>query len=172
MITGSPLILLDVPPTTINTLISAAVALLIGATVILLGLALRALVEAVMARLRQSSTSGESPTLTALFDALMPFIYQAILAGEKIALWSMDQTDAVLTGLDKAQIANSLYALLPDMLMINGVPLPIGRIKALVPRDLFALWVKEAYDSAHGFILRNEAYLREQVELETKDKQG
>src|SRR4051812_44557340 len=137
--------------------IQIAVAVLIGAAVILTALALTAFV----ARLRQSTAQ---PGIDEVLDALLPYFYQAILAGERAALWGMQQTDSILTGVNKAQVANSLYDLLPDVILVGEIPLPISTIKRLVTREAFAAWVKELYDGTQAFIRTNEDYLRAQVE--------
>ncbi len=107
---------------------------------------------------------GKTPALDGIIEALNPWVYQAILAGEKLALKALAAADTQLESDDKADIANRLYAILPDNLVVEGIPLPIALVKRFVTRDLFAQMVKDTYDAAHAFILRNEAYLTDQVE--------
>jgi hypothetical protein len=134
-------------------------AVLVGALVILLGLALRAGI----ARVRAWS-QGKNPGLDAFLDALTPYLYQAIFAGERAILWGFEQADAALLAADRKKVADGVYDLLPDTLIVNGVPLPIAKVKLLVTRELFEQWVKTVYDQTHAFILKNEAYLKSQVD--------
>ena len=139
-----------------DTLINANIALALGTLLIVLSLS----ALAIAARVRGKTNK---PAVDEILTALTPWLYKAIIAGERAALWGLQQTDAVITGADKAQVAESLYALLPDVIVIDGLPIPVARIKALVPRDTFAAWVKDLYDGTHALILANENYLRSQV---------
>ncbi len=146
----------------LNSLLDANVSLALGALVIVGTL----LALAFITELRHRTTN---PAVDDILNALTPWLYKAIIAGEHAALWGMEETDSVLQHTDKARVANSLYDLLPAVILLpNGLPLPIGRIKALVPRDIFAVWVKDAYDATHAFILANETYLRSQVDALTQ----
>lgn len=107
------------------------------------------------------------PAVHLVIEALVPYIYRAILAGERMALLGLTQLDTELAGEDKAAVANSIYNLLPDFLLIGKVPVPINMVKMLVPKDKFEALVKDAYEAAHGFLLKNENYLTAQIfELE------
>ncbi len=136
-----------------------ATAVLVGALAILLGLALRAGIAQVRAW-----SQGKNPGLDAFLDALTPYLYQAIFAGERAILWGFEQADAALLAADRKKVADGVYDLLPDTLIVNGVPLPIAKVKVLVTRELFEQWVKTVYDQTHAFILKNEAYLKSQVD--------
>jgi hypothetical protein len=142
----------------LNALIQADAALLIGALVILLAY----IALAAIGHLRRKYAN---PGLDAILNALTPFLYRAIVAGERAALQGLRDADAILTGADKAAIANRLYALLPDTIMVGKIPVPVSRIKALVPRYLFAEWIKDAYDATHAFLIRNEEYLQAQIRV-------
>src|SRR5260221_5551262 len=139
-----------------DTLINANVALAMGALLIVLSLSALAIANRVRGK-------TDKPAVDEILTALTPWLYKAIIAGERAALWGLQQTDSVITGADKAQVAESLYALLPDVIVIDGLPIPVSRLKALVPRDTFAAWVKNFYDGTHALILANEDYLRSQV---------
>jgi hypothetical protein len=125
---------------------------------------------AFIAELRHRTTN---PAVDDILNALTPWLYKAIIAGEHAALRGMEETDAVLQNMDKAKVANSLYDLLPAVIVLpNGLPLPVGRLKVLVPRETFASWVKDAYDDTHAFILANETYLRSQVDALTHSNEA
>lgn len=104
------------------------------------------------------------PQQAQVLDALQPFILRGILAAEQLAQQGLAGLDTTITGLDKGQIANSVYDLIPDVLVVAGHPLPISLIKSLVTRDAFTVAVKDAYDNSHAFILRNETFLQNQVD--------
>lgn len=140
-----------------SDLMTAAVIVLFGGLLILSALALQAFVAA----LRRQITH---PTAAELLQALTPWLYRAVLAGEHAALLGLRQADSLLTGADKAEVANRLYDLLPDTLIVSGKSIPISLVKALITRERFAALVKDVYDSAHAFLLRNEAYLLDQMD--------
>ena len=148
-----------------DTLINANIALALGGLLIVLALVALAIVARVAARVAAPvrSKSTTSSGVVQVLTALTPWLYKAIIAGERAALWGLQQTDSVITGADKAQVAASLYALLPDVIVVDGLPIPVARIKALVPRDTFEEWVKDLYDGTHALIMSNENYLRSQV---------
>lgn len=142
------------------SVIDVAVAIAIGCVLILLGIALFHIVQAA----RASAVTNNQPGISDVLDALTPYIYRAILAGERATLWGLDQVDASIHGADKKAVADSVYALLPDMVMVGSFPLPLSTIKAFVPRETFEARVKDLYDQADAFIQRNEVYLKSQVD--------
>jgi len=139
------------------SVIDIVVAVVIGLCIILLALAARG----IFGELRKSAKPGVQEIL----NALDPYIWRAIMAGERTVVWGMDQAEAWLEGADKKAVADSVYALLPDTVVVGGLPLPIGAVRSFVPREVFEARVKDLYDSADAFIQRNEAYLKGQVDL-------
>jgi hypothetical protein len=75
----------------LNALIQADSALLIGALVILLAY----IALAAIGHLRRKYAN---PGLDAILNALTPFLYRAIVAGERAALQGLRDADAILTG--------------------------------------------------------------------------
>jgi hypothetical protein len=155
-----------------------ATAVLVGALVILLGLALRAGLAQIRAQsqgknpgldARRDQTPVSAPgqviPTDAFLDALTPYLYKAIFAGERAILWGFEQADVAVLAADRKKVADGVYDLLPDTLIVDGVPLPISKVKLLVTREIFEQWVKTVYDQTHAFILKNEAYLRSQVDM-------
>jgi hypothetical protein len=130
-----------------------AVTLAVGAVLILAALALLNILS-----------HSKQPALHAVCAALEPYALKAIFAGERFALLGLTQFDTKLAGADKATVANSIYDLLPDVLLVGNIPLPISAVKLLVPRDKFQELVKDVYDQSHAFIVRNEEYLKRQVD--------
>lgn len=146
-----------------------------GAVVIIVAVALSVLIAALLDRI-QAGSDGETGTeddidLSDIRAALVPFIVQGILAGEKLAQAGLEKFDAVLTGADKAEIANSVYNLLPDVVFVGGKAVPIGFIKTFVTPAVFAGWVKTTYDSAHAFVQRNQDYLAKYTDAFVDDLQ-
>jgi hypothetical protein len=106
---------------------------------------------------------SKQPALHAVLDALTPYIYKAIFAGERFALLAEQQLDTRLAGTDKKAVADSMYNLLPDFLPVGRFLLPINVVKMLVPRVQFEQVVQDVYEQTHGFLLKNEDYLKQQV---------
>lgn len=134
----------------------------------LIGLLIAAAVTGVSGLLwriiQKQKATASAPNVVEFFEALTPWLYKAVLAGEKALIWSLDEADQKIEGADKKAVADSTYALLPDSLLIGGRPIPIGLVKTVVTEDLWESWIKGAYDQAHAFILKNESYLRGQVD--------
>lgn len=114
--------------------------------------------------LTRSKTNN--PTLDAVISAVTPYVYRGILAGEYAVQWAEDAAIAQIDAADKKAVADSLYSLLPDTLMIPGFPfpLPASVLKRIVTQEIFEKLVKDAFDSADAFILANEKYLKAQID--------
>lgn len=140
-------------------MIDTATMLLVGAGLLIAALA----IMGIMAVIRQRN-AGKEPGVDAILDALQPWIYKAILAGEKLALDAMTDADTRINALDKKAVADSVYNALPETLSIAGVVLPITTVKRFVTQEMFEQWVKQFYESADAFIERNKSYLQSQVD--------
>lgn len=123
------------------------------------GLVVTAILLAVLLRARITN-----PTLIDIRAALLPYVFRAILAAEQIARQAMEQANESLESADKKAIADSVYALLPDVILIKGVPLPLALVKRFITREAFESLVKDIYDEAKAFIERNKSFLRAQVD--------
>lgn len=137
--------------------------------VLLGGVALLVLAALIYLLLRVRA-STKNVVLQQVIDGLMPYIYKGILAAEKIAQAGLEGVNAGLKGADKHQIAASIYNLLPDMLIIGPVPVPIRLIKRFVSLEEFETLIEQVYQESSGFITRNEAYLRKQVDYLVPDE--
>ena len=73
--------------------------------------------------------------------ALLPFAFQGICAAYRISEMAVDALGGRLRGLEKQEVANVIYDLLPDT--ISGIPLEI--VKAVVSRERFAELVQDAF---------------------------
>jgi hypothetical protein len=131
----------------------------------LIFLAAAAAIAVWLIRQRSTSTGFQRDVI----DALLPFVYRALLAGEKVAQDFMQNANVALAGVDKKQVADSVYALLPETISIRGVAVPIVIVKQIIPRDRFEQLVKDTYDAASAFIKRNQDYLRGQVDALVPD---
>src|SRR5512138_1352901 len=84
--------------------------------------------------------------------ALLPVVHQAICAAFKISEASARKGGQLLDGLEKKEIANMLYDLLPER--VGSIP--VGQIKKLVSREQFAALVERAYQDFdfryHGWL--------------------
>lgn len=79
--------------------------------------------------------------------ALMPFIQNAILFAYKESERHFDAVGERLAGIDKKLLADRVYDLLPDSLVVGGRVVPISFVKTLVPRERFAQAVQWAFDT-------------------------
>lgn len=136
--------------------IDQATAILVGAVILLVVV----LVLWAVGQLRKQKLPG----VDAIFAALQPYIFQAILAGERAVIWGYDDLEARLEGTDKKKVADSVYNLIPDTLWVGTVPLPSSLVKRLITRDEFAELVKKTYDGADAWLQKNEQYFRNQVD--------
>lgn len=163
-----------------NELINVTVGVGVGALIIL---ALAAVVLTVRkwqeSRAIDSDGDGEideadtNPTIDAILDALMPTVYKGIVAGEKMSVLALKRFKLVLEGEDKQAVADSLYNLLPDVVMVAGQPLPINLIKRLITKDDFSNLVKNVYDEIAAFLSANAGYIEKSVrDLLPDDQEG
>lgn len=130
------------------------IVLAVGAVLILLGtLLLKALRE----------QQGKSPSADGIIQALLPFVYKAIFAGEHYARLSLQNAGTALDGLDRKLIADTIYDALPPVLMIGRIPIPIAMIKYVITRERFEAIIEDVYKESKAFILRNDTYIRDQV---------
>lgn len=112
---------------------------------------------------RTKEAPDTAPGVLDILNALEPFAYQAIFSGEKLALWSLTQVDTQIDGADKKAIANALYDLLPEVVMVGATPIPVSLIKKVVSRDAFASLIEDIYRSTDAFLERNKEYLKSQI---------
>jgi hypothetical protein len=105
-----------------------------------------------LVRLVRWLQSGEQgyPGEREMEEALLPFIIQGILAAYKISEGAVDQFKQRLHGVDKAEIAERVYDLLPDQISVGKVVIPIGWIKQVVPEERFAELVQLAFEEGMG----------------------
>ncbi len=141
-------------------LLDIVIAILLGSAIVLLALGAFRVLRAVIQAVRAS----RAPGLEAVLAALEPWVFRAILAGERAVLWGFEEIDAKLAGIDKKQVADSVYALLPDVIFVGNRPVPVSFVKTLVTPQVFEGWIKSLYDQADAFIERNKQYLHDQVE--------
>lgn len=109
-------------------------------------------------------TADDVPAISSVESAVAPYVYSAILAGEKLAFQGLDQLKLQLASEDKKAIADSFYNLLPDVIYIAGQAVPLTLVRRILPVEDFERMVKEAYDRADALIQRNETYLKSQTD--------
>lgn len=131
------------------------VALAAGSFVILVGLA----VAYALTQIRANA----APRVQDILNALLPWVYKAIIAGEVIAADALDETGRDLDGLDKAAIANSLYNLLPNTITVGGRTLDIVFIKHIITLEMWTAFVKQNFDEVKAMIVSARDYLRKQI---------
>jgi hypothetical protein len=92
--------------------------------------------------------------------ALLPVIYDGICAAYRVSEIGMDEAQRRLSGLDKKQIADSIYRMLPDE--IGGYDLTL--IKRLVPPERFEQLVQDGFDRFDRFFVEHCAHFDELFE--------
>lgn len=136
--------------------VNVVIALVVGLAILGgLGAAVYAIV-----RVRAAS---KNPTVNAVLDALLPMVYRGIVAGQNAAVDALNDLDYVLEGADKAAVANSIYNLIPDVVLVNGKPIPVTLVKQIVKPEDFARLVKNVYDETAAFIRSNAGYIEKTV---------
>lgn len=147
---------MDVP-----TLIDIAVALLVGALMILLfTFTYRGLVKV-------GEGATITPTQELVLKALEKWALLAVVAGERTARGAITDFDIELSSVDQVALATKIYALIPDNLTIDNITLPIGLIKSLVPLTVFISQTQNLFAEAHAFLLKNETYLTNEINTTT-----
>jgi len=112
-----------------------------------------------------------NPQIGDIMEALEKYVYQAIATGERAVVWGLDEIEAYLDGEDKAAVANFWYDLLPENLVVYGVPIPINRVKALVPRENFQAFVRDLYDGFNTKVNQFEDQFKAQVDAFVPDEE-
>lgn len=79
-------------------------------------------------------------------DALLPFLYQSLMAAYKASESLMDAVGERLHGADKAMVARLVYVMLPDEVLLLGAS---WQWKKHVSKDKFANYLQKYFD---GFI--------------------
>lgn len=88
-------------------------------------------------------------------DAMLPVVYKAILAAYQLSEDGMDDLQTRMTGLDKKQIADYIYSMLPDKIG----EWDLRFVKGIISRERFEDLVQEVFDDAQLFISKRRALL-------------
>jgi hypothetical protein len=105
--------------------------------------------------------------------ALRPYAYAAIVTAFKLGEVARDDLARRLEGLDKKALADAVYALLPDAILVSGKLVPIGAIKSVITKEQWEALVQNAFDELMLIYRQNGAvldeWLRERIaELEAQ----
>lgn len=79
--------------------------------------------------------------------ALLPWVYRAIMAAYKASEYALDEFGRRLHGADKAQLARTVYELLPERIEVAGAIVPV---KAVIGQAEFERMIADAFD---GFLV-------------------
>ncbi len=140
--------------------ISIGIPLGVGATLLLATYGFWQLIKAI----RGTDLDENNVTLDAVLDALEKYVRDGIDAAFITTLRAFDTFELWLESADKAAVANSMYDLIPDVVMVGSIPIPVALVKRLVSRDEFEVMVKDAYDRVNAFVQQNETYFRSKVQ--------
>jgi hypothetical protein len=100
------------------------------------------------------------PYETAIESALMPIIFQGICAAYRLSEKGVDEVRERIRGADKKEIADSIYALLPDR--VGDFDLAL--VKGSVTPERFAQLVQDAFDRFDRFFVEHQAHFDELFE--------
>lgn len=78
--------------------------------------------------------------------ALLPVVYQGIMAAYRTSERAMDEIAARIRGSDKKALADTIYNLIPDVIVVQGKAIPVSIVKSLIPRWRFEELVQLAFD--------------------------
>jgi len=99
-------------------------------------------------------------------EALLPFLYQSLMAAYKASESLMDAVGERLRGADKARVARLVYARLPSVISLAGVD---WRWKRFVGEEKFARWLQERFDVfANWWDAAEEGVLKAILPMETE----
>lgn len=110
-----------------------------------------------------SKLKGETqgyPLEAVIEPLLLPIIYEAICSAYRVSEKALDEVGDRLKGLDKKDIADSVYAMLPDE--IGGHDITV--IKSVISRERFQQLVQNAFDRFDRFYQTHRAHFDEQFE--------
>jgi uncharacterized membrane protein YwzB len=89
---------------------------------------------------------------------LKPYVFQAIIVAYKISEKAFDDLENRLAGVDKKQIADSVYDMLPSE--INGVP--VVYLKAWISKEEFSLLIENLFLDTLEFMQDHQLLFDEQ----------
>lgn len=100
------------------------------------------------------------PFEAAIEAALLPVIFQGISVAYRLSERGVDEVHQRLKGADKKNIADSIYALLPDK--IGNFDLSL--VKRVVTRERFQRLVQDAFDRFDRFFVEHQTRFDELFE--------
>jgi hypothetical protein len=89
--------------------------------------------------------------------ALLPIIYQGICAAYRLNEISLNQLHQAIAGANKKEIADSIYAMLPDRIGDYDLSL----VKRIVSQERFEKLVQAAFDRFDRFYVEHQAHFDE-----------
>lgn len=90
----------------------------------------------------------------AVESALLPIIYQGICAAYRLNEMSLDQLHQAIAGANKKQVADSIYAMLPDKIGDHDLSI----VKRIVSQERFEQLVQAAFDRFDRFYVEHQAH--------------
>ncbi len=99
--------------------------------------------------------AGSSQVIQATIEAaLLPYVFEAIMAAYRLSEKNVDQGYDRLKGADKKELADSAYKLLPEKIG----DFDISFVKAWVTQERFQVLVQNAFDRFDQFYLLHHEY--------------
>jgi len=128
----------------------------IGVIVIILGVLSLTRIYSYLKNTKQGYPNEEE-----IEEVLLPIVYNAILSAYRVSEWTLDKFGEQLNGVDKKAIADSLYRILPAVIVINGVCVPV---KQAISEKQFSKLVQSTFDTFVSFYNTNEDLLMGAIE--------
>lgn len=100
------------------------------------------------------------PFEAAIEAALLPLIFQGVCAAYRLSEKGVDDLHQRLKGADKKQIADSIYAMLPEKVGDYDLSL----VKRVVTQERFQQLVQDAFDRFDRFFVGHQAHFEELFE--------
>lgn len=109
------------------------------------------------------------PPLHLIFDGLEGSIIELIGHINRAVIETFEKTGRWLTDEQRFQLALAWYDQLPNFIDIAGRSYPIGWLKTIVTRDVWANWIKSNYGRLKRDFKQNATWIATQIENLAKD---
>lgn len=137
----------------------------------LFGVAVIALLYERLTRHVEAGSPGQedAPVVARIEQAIVPYVFRAILSAYRLSEFAMDEFDERMEGADKKAIADEAYALLPDKVAGHD----IRAVKSIIPRERFGEIVQDVFDEFDRFFESRRAnYARAFSEWKRENEPG
>lgn len=127
-----------------------------GLTMLLVGIAVSAGLFAIGVVLYPKLKSERQgyPFEAAVEAVLLPIIFEGVCAAYRLSERGVDELHQRIEGVNKKQIADSVYSMLPEK--VGNFDLSL--IKRIVPKERFEALVQDAFDRFDRFFVQHQTH--------------